>query len=448
MYYPEAIILYIPAIFIITILIIAYFLQPQKTAKKRRNPQRPTASMQLQTRSKQFDETLALIDSTTNCETFFGRIEFAYQIANEQRQKVWIAYLNDKLPDMVNCFIDRSYYTECDKISALKTPKGRQNRFDKYAESMRANFTSRSEYCTHDNNEHLDSTLERMRYELLGENSAAPAQLIQTSPAKLSSAQIREIYNKAVFLVWAAYGYPVGCDYPQYLKYELNILDPKKYHNQLIKDNLLTECSGIDKLNRMKVDELKELLKKYNLPCSGKKQKLIDTLAANLSEEQLASETQHIHRLKLTDNGQAFLDLNQGFVELHKCHYDITLSDYEKVWKTGVTNFTEAAEIILKEKDSRSPMRHTKYDLANLYFETCNYQQSLTYYIQLLYYDYADEYIDDYPTYVVDRIHGMAEYYSDELVNRCYTQCGNVKLHGSKRGFAQMVRNIVATGKI
>ncbi len=448
MYFILAVILLSPVAFIIFMLVLSYRLQPQKTAKKRRNTHRLTASTQLQIRSKQFDETITLIDSTTNCETFFGRIEFAYQIANEQRQRIWLAYLNDNLPDMVNCFIDRSCYVEADKIKTLKTPKGRQNRFDKYTESMRKSFTEYSRYCTQDNNEHLESTLESMKYELLNVETAEPVQFTQTSPAKISSAQVRQIYNKAVFLSWASHGYPIGCDYPQYFKYEMNILDPKKYHSQLIKENLLTECSYADKLSSMKVTELKELLKKHDLPSTGKKQKLIELLISNLSEEQLIAETQHIHKLKLTDDGQAFLDINQGFVDLRRSSYDISLSDYEKVWKTGVINFNEAAEIILKEKDRQSLGRKIKYDLALLYYRTGNYEQSLSYYIQILYYDYAGGCIDYCNDFIINEIHSMAEYYSDDLVNRCYTQCSNVKLHGSKREFLQAVRKIVATGEL
>ncbi len=75
---------------------------------------------------------------------------------------------------------------------------------------------------------------------------------------------------------------------PGYWTYEYN-LDFKYVISKLINNGYLIVSSTPDRLERLKVNELKDILRKHNLKVSGKKAELIQRIEENITTEQLSN---------------------------------------------------------------------------------------------------------------------------------------------------------------
>lgn len=89
---------------------------------------------------------------------------------------------------------------------------------------------------------------------------------------------------------------------------ENNIVDVAISNNHIIYCPEEEHCEKLEEtINRNTMNDLKKILRKYNLPVSGKKCELINRLISNLTEEQLENEfpIQKFNSLnyRLTDNG-------------------------------------------------------------------------------------------------------------------------------------------------
>lgn len=426
-----------------------------------------------QIRTNQFNETLELLATTVKCDTFFSRLDFAYMIAKEQNSQNWIDHLDSNTENLVNRFIDRSYYNEVCKINELKTQSGKRNRINKYYDIMKSEFAANSKYCTDVNVSHLDEVVNDLRDMIhkrsnivnMGDEYSSAVDVGDDIYTKYVSDEVRSVFCKAVFLDWASKGYLISNTdegYPQYFKFDLKISHPKAYHSNLISEGYLTEADVSQKLNNLTLPKLKEILKKYGLSSIGAKQKLVELALTNISRENLEDETRDLNSLMLTDEGKAFLDLNYGFVEFYKFKHNIALCEYENQLKKGICNFGEAAENILKQRDS-IPSYSSKLALAELYYKLKKYEEALSYYIQVLYYGCEDEnskyrnYLDDEDLFdeklilaphVIKRIHKLGEYFSPFLFDKCYVDNPKMKCLISKSKFEQIVENIVKTGNV
>ncbi len=409
---------------------------------------------QFHIRDKQFHETIHLITTTKNPETFFSRINFAYDIAVEQQCSDWILHLDNNLDDYISNFITRSCKHELSKICKLKADNAREDNCAAYCSVMRSFFEDNTHY-TEKHMGQLETELTALHNKI--RSYSAPVMHSENcghSPersryAQDVSPQIFEIFRKTIFLNWASHGYEINADncfYPQYMKYDLEITSPRNYHQSLVNEGLLCECNFQEKLAQYTVPELKELLQKHGIPPKRTKQELIKAVL-QLDEDILIEETAHLKRLKLTPDGEAFLDFNYGFVQCYRSKYNISLAEYVKIREDGILNYDEAAEMILLHKDKCSDYS-TKLSLAQLYHKLQRYEDSLYYYIQVLYYGCEDKYGVGivFAPHVVNRIYEMGGHYNDLMTENCIANNPCIKCVYSKKEFKKIVSNIVSTG--
>ncbi len=81
----------------------------------------PPSTQRVDPRPRQYDETLTILKDTTNCETFFSRMDFAYSIANETHNQNWLDYLNTNADKLTRDFINRAASHEQGILSRMKT---------------------------------------------------------------------------------------------------------------------------------------------------------------------------------------------------------------------------------------------------------------------------------------------------------------------------------------
>lgn len=451
-------ILFTIIIVLFIVSVIRHVSNNKRTSSKHNHVQRSDfQSQQFEIREKQFYETLQLITSTKNPDTFFSRIDFAYEIAVEQQRSDWVIFIDNNLDKYISDFITRSCKHELTKIQKLKTDTNKETKYSAYCYMMRAHFEEYSQYAEA-HTEQLESELSVLHDKLYVQASPVAATTTglnvrlsqRSSYSQNVSPHVFETFKKAVFLNWASHGYEINSDesfYPQYMKYDLEITSPRLYHESLVREGMLCECNTNEKLARYKTAELKTLLQKYGLPIKRTKQEMIKT-ALQLDEDILIEETANLKRLKLTPNGEAFLDMNDGFVQYYRYKYGFSLAEYAKLHESGITNFDEAAEIILLREDE-TPNYCSKLRLAQLYYRIQKYELSLDYYIQTLYYGCEDKYGSGvvFAPAIIKSIHSLGEYYNDEIVDHCVACNPKVKSVYPKKEFRKIVNNIVSDGK-
>lgn len=97
------------------------------------------------------------------------------------------------------------------------------------------------------------------------------------------SPQHNSIYKTALFLNWCKkhHEFLEPNNYPIYMQRDWGIKYPAKMHRQLFHQGYLVEMSLEQKVRDSKVADLKSILRKLNLPVSGKKQELIQRILEN-----------------------------------------------------------------------------------------------------------------------------------------------------------------------
>ncbi len=281
--------------------------------------------------------------------------------------------------------------------------------------------------------------------------------IIDSLWTKSVSADVVERFVTAVFLHNSRNGIILGDkpeDYPQYYQYDFDIAHPEQFHRKLISKGYLTYADTRTKLKFITVPEIKRILSNHSLPVSGNKEKLIQTALSNIDENQLKSELNNNKLTMLTENGESFLSFSEGYSELYRCGWQIYLFEYEDLRKKGVLNFTEAAEIILKERDKK-PDFCTKLFLAQLYYKQKEFSLSLAYYIQTMYYEASTMYshgadlTDDtfFAPENQERIAKLAEYFTEDMIERCYTDNPKVVSTISKWQFSKAVHDALNSKK-
>ena len=79
------------------------------------------------------------------------------------------------------------------------------------------------------------------------------------------------------------------CDYCSYLKYQYGIENPIEYHKQMINEGYIVLCNYRERLEYCTVEQLKTIASHFGLKKSGSKQTIVNTIVANLTEEQVGS---------------------------------------------------------------------------------------------------------------------------------------------------------------
>ncbi|MHB9781143.1 SAP domain-containing protein [Streptococcus sp. 10F2] len=108
---------------------------------------------------------------------------------------------------------------------------------------------------------------------------------------------------------------------PGYFEYDYKI-NPQRHRNKLVNMGFLKSQKSHRSLARLKVVNLKAILKKYNLPVSGKKDILIQRIMDNYS----ITEADIPIGLCLTEDGEEIIKENQWIVDAHR---DVDITPYE-----------------------------------------------------------------------------------------------------------------------
>lgn len=175
-------------------------------------------------------------------------------------------------------------------------------------------------------------------------------------------------YAKTVFL-WAA-SKPTTIrteeNSPRYFLYELGIRDIKKYHMQLINEGYYELASDAQKLNCLKLPELKEMLKALDLPVSGKKEVLIDRILGTADADFIKHYCPD-DVYCLSDKGREFLVEHEVYTELHKHKvWSVSWQEYDRV-AAGSNDYLSIIWGILKKRLSKASLQESRNICYEMY---------------------------------------------------------------------------------
>lgn len=178
-------------------------------------------------------------------------------------------------------------------------------------------------------------------------------------------------------------------DFPSYFEYDYNI-NPSKHIDILVNKGYLEFQKSERSIAKLKVTELKDILKVENLPINGKKDILIQRIMENFDnlESKISSS------LCLTNAGQDLVNKNKGLILAHKDKYisPIEYDEYSK--KYAEYSYNDIKKSILKDRIKKS-LRQKNYGLVRndylafgeMYFDNKEFDKSLEYYILTMLYD-------------------------------------------------------------
>lgn len=156
---------------------------------------------------------------------------------------------------------------------------------------------------------------------------------------------VNSIRTVSLFLKWCKKHPRILCaeQYPSYMNYSWGIENPLQFHKQLIQEGYLVKMDLNQKLNALKVVDLRDVLRSQNLPASGKKQELIDRILKYADLSLILHE----------DNREEYCLSPKALDYLSKCDDIISLniasSDIESYKMDGVERYQ-----ILSALDSKT----------------------------------------------------------------------------------------------
>ncbi len=381
--------------------------------------------------------------------------------------------LNKDLSIPVDDFITRSFKYKYQKAQRFITQEGRKKSMRRYFDSMK-----KYEEQMYPNNiqrlQELALTIETNGVEDKPKQDFdyLTAALERDTSSSLwtenVSSELLERFVTAIFLYNSRNGIFLRdfYSYPEYFRNDFGIYHPEKLHRKLISDGYIAYADIETKLKCITVSELKSILSKYLLSTKGDREELIRTALSNINPKQLKAELNYYKLTMLTENGESFLSFMEGYAELFHCGWGIYLYEYEALRRQGILNFSEAAEIILKDRD-KNPDFLTKQHLAELYYNQKEFSLSLAYYIQSMYCetdtplysnntvqtDIAEEWAKEIATEIAEgsfftienqeRIAKLAEYFSEDMIERCYTDNPKVVSTISRQQFSKAVHDVL-----
>ena len=141
-------------------------------------------------------------------------------------------------------------------------------------------------------------------------------------------------------------GHHEGTTFPGYFKYEYGA-NPNLLLKKALKNDHLSKSKPPYNIEKAKVSEIKEILKKYDLKVSGRKYELIERIKANLTEKQIKEDFPGSYYV-LTDKGRKLVKKNEHIIYYHKSKY------------LGIISL-ERYHDLLKDKNDEPNL---KYDIA------------------------------------------------------------------------------------
>lgn len=200
-------------------------------------------------------------------------------------------------------------------------------------------------------------------------------------------------YAKAVFLWAFRKPSPIkkNGEYAAYFLYECGIRDCVEYHKNLINAGYFIEATPAEKLESLKVPELKKILEEMKQPVSGKKADLIDRIIGNAEPEYL--EKKNSQKLyKLSELGTEFLNQYNAYAEIHRHkNWGISWVEYDSYAKPNEPFLTVMWRIlnVHLEKASLQEQRNVYLTMYQILSERGNKSDALEMLLKVLYLDFS-----------------------------------------------------------
>ena len=146
---------------------------------------------------------------------------------------------------------------------------------------------------------------------------------------------MNNVRNTYLFLKWCKNHHSVlpTEQYPAYMQYSWEIKNPIHFHLQLIQEGYLIEMTTQQKIQNLKVVDLKNILKSQGLPISGKKQELIERIFNHVDQVLINSFLDGKKEYCLSKKAIDFLSKYHDISSLLAVHHDInnyTANEVEK----------------------------------------------------------------------------------------------------------------------
>jgi len=411
-----------------------------------------------------------LLQTTVNPETFFRRLNLLFERASSlSLLEPYITFVSIKPSEALNVaiqekqemifqFLKRYFSSVLDKIETLKTEKSKlfqlqqfydalqkyqkymdkknidyyTNQYNKYTNILKSN----QKVNTSDKFKTIDKIYKEKFFNISNMlNSSAPH-----SPWNDCQDPDDE-YTNTIFLSIFQFGHVLSSDpnsYPRWLSYRLNVKNPITKQNEMLKKGYIEKENFQLALKKLKVNELKEILIKFDIPPKGKKADLIELVINNVSPELIENQLNFAYVLSAT--GNKFVESNQKYLEIFKLHnrYQITASEFFELEKYYDTNLSvkEITWNIINDRYiyffqnrnfglARCELLYSAYFLE----DEQKFTDSLRYYIWVLYYEVSGNHnngsIESYdeiilPPGIIDKLQKYKEYYNDIMVEKCY----------------------------
>lgn len=257
-------------------------------------------------------------------------------------------------------------------------------------------------------------------------------------------------------------GKPIGKtndEYPSYFTYRFHVNSPKTYHKKVIDAGYLEPAPAEQSLQKLKVDQLKQILAANGLPDKGKKGDLVARIVESVDVSTLKLETFYVP----TEQGWTLLKKYNYLFTVEK--YGISVAEYEaEVSKGAIGKENDIIWRILNRKFNeynyardfglaRNELLHQAYLLD----AEERYTDALMHYILVLYYDMSgcanggrfepktDLYL---APAILKAIHDKQEHYTPDMVNRCYDRYSLPRHHLTKAAFSKLLTDIFADATI
>lgn len=292
------------------------------------------------------------------------------------------------------------------------------------------------------------------------------------SPWKSEEKTRNDDYAIAAFIHYCEFGgKPIGKsndDYPRYFSYTYNVSDPKKYHKKVIADGYLTEAPARSSLERLKVDQLKEILTNAGLPVKGKKDDLVSRIVEEVPLETLKLEPYYIPSEKGLEHLKQY-----GYVfELKE--YGISLEEYAD-FKKNRPAYLKPNDVMWQLLGARTnekvmlghyaSVRFDFYNMGKLLEKESKFVDALYYYIVSLYYEtsgvdapgavYNSDGTIRPPRFVdtsaeltinsasIEALQRLKEHFNGSIIERCFRSHGIPKHCIKKKNFEKLIADIL-----
>lgn len=217
--------------------------------------------------------------------------------------------------------------------------------------------------------------------------------------------------------------------YPRYVSYELGISDPVKKHKELLKNGFLRKATVSETLDTFRVVELKTILESHGLPTKGKKADLIASILASCNEKELKLPLLYV----VSETGLAFMDQHKDLIKLHGNPYSISYEEYMDAKSKASSHLTHNDIIWFifgqREFNPVFSKRNNELHRAMFLISENRMADALYHYIVVLFYDIHNPNFDTIAPGIRERIFELKEYYTEEMVSKCYR---NSDIQGSK----------------